>query len=101
MSLPVHPTQLYESAFALALFFLLLAWRKRVRRGGELFALFFVLYPLGRFFDEFLRGDERGTLFGLSLPQVFSLAAVAVAACAVASMRRSAPGVAATAAHTI
>jgi len=99
-SLPVHPTQLYESVFALALLFLLLAWRRRARRGGELFALFFALYPLGRFFDEFLRGDERGTLFGLSLPQVFSLAAVAVAACALASMRRGTPATAAPAAVT-
>lgn len=90
MSLPVHPTQLYEAAFALALFFLMLVWRKRVRHEGALFALFFLLYPLARFFNEFLRGDERGTLFALSLPQVLSLTVLAVAACALASMRREA-----------
>jgi phosphatidylglycerol:prolipoprotein diacylglycerol transferase len=73
LSQPVHPTQLYESFFALLLFLFLLQYRKNQKRDGELFAMLFVLYPLGRFVIEFLRDDDRGTIFALSLPQVLSV----------------------------
>ena len=75
-SMPVHPTQLYASVYALILFFGLRAYRKYQRCDGELVALFFIFYPLGRFLNEFLRGDDRGDLFGLSVPQFFCLVAV-------------------------
>ena len=35
--------------------------------------MLFVLYPLGRFVIEFLRDDDRGTIFFLSVPQVISV----------------------------
>ena len=73
LSLAVHPTQLYESLYALLLFVLLLRFRKYEKRDGELFAILFVLYPLGRFFIEFLRDDDRGFISLLSLPQTFSM----------------------------
>ena len=73
LSLAVHPTQLYESVFALLLFFFLLQYRKDQKRDGELFAMLFFLYPLGRFVIEFLRDDDRGTIFFLSLPQAISI----------------------------
>lgn len=75
LSLPVHPTQLYESLYALVVFLVLFGYRKNQKRDGELFALLFVLYPLGRFFLEFLRDDERGNISFLSWPQAFSIIA--------------------------
>lgn len=73
LSLPVHPTQIYESLLALGLFLFLLRYRKNQKRDGQLFAMLFVLYPLGRFFMEFLRDDDRGSISVVSLPQVSSI----------------------------
>jgi phosphatidylglycerol:prolipoprotein diacylglycerol transferase len=63
-----HPTQLYASLFAAALFGVLLAMRGRMPREGDLFRLYLVLFGAGRFGLEFLR--ERTVAFGgLSLAQ--------------------------------
>jgi len=60
--IPLHPTQLYESAFSFALAAFLFWWRAKKRRfAGEGLLLFGILYPAWRFTNEFLRGDgERG-----------------------------------------
>jgi len=80
LSQPVHPTQLYEALYVVAVFVLLLHARKRRRHAGELFALLFILYPLGRFLNEFLRGDPgRGSVFSLSIPQTLSVVALCCA----------------------
>ncbi|HHH10953.1 MAG TPA: prolipoprotein diacylglyceryl transferase, partial [Sorangium sp.] len=68
-SLPVHPTQLYESLLGVALVVLLLWVRKRQRFRGQVFFMFTFAYGAGRFLLEILRDDpERGSLPG-SLPQ--------------------------------
>ena len=62
-SLPVHPTQLYESLVGLALLVLLLWYRKRLRFRGELFCIFVFAYGYLRFLLEVVRDDpERGDL---------------------------------------
>ncbi len=76
LTLPVHPTQLYEAVYAFGLFFILIKCRQAQRYDGELFALLFILYPLGRFLNEFLRGDDRGAIFIFSLPQFFCIVAI-------------------------
>lgn len=58
-SLPVHPVQLYEAAFNLAVYGLLLSIYKRRRHSGVVAGAYLVAYPVGRFCLEFLRGDER------------------------------------------
>lgn len=72
----VHPTPIYFSLFSLGLF-LILAWRYRHKRfHGQIAYTYLVLYGIGRFFLEFLRGDdERGFLFGglLSTSQFLSI----------------------------
>ena len=80
VSEPVHPVQLYEAAFGVLLFLVLSRYRRAQRRDGELVALFLVLYGLGRFGTEFLRGDYRAHIGALSVPQVFWLIAAAGAA---------------------
>jgi phosphatidylglycerol:prolipoprotein diacylglycerol transferase len=54
-SLPIHPTQLYEIVFLLAIVAILLISRKRLKRSGSLFFLFIVLYSSLRFLEEFVR----------------------------------------------
>jgi len=78
LSLPVHPTQLYEALYCSVLFALLLLYRRRPRRDGELIALLFLFYPLGRFLNEFLRADDRGMLGIISYPQALALVAMGI-----------------------
>jgi phosphatidylglycerol:prolipoprotein diacylglycerol transferase len=68
-SLPVHPVQLYEAAFNLALYAALLAFYSRRPRDGRVSALYLLLYPAGRYLLEFLRGDERMRWAGLTAAQ--------------------------------
>jgi phosphatidylglycerol---prolipoprotein diacylglyceryl transferase len=60
LSLPAHPTQLYEAAFGLAAFFLL--WRLLASRKweGEVFLTGMIWYATFRFPSEWLRADGGG-----------------------------------------
>ncbi|HLK39833.1 MAG TPA: prolipoprotein diacylglyceryl transferase family protein [Polyangiaceae bacterium] len=61
-SLPVHPTQIYESLVGLALLGLLLWQRKSTRFRGQVFFLFVFAYGALRFLLELWRDDvERGS----------------------------------------
>jgi len=73
---PRHPTQLYESAFALALFIFLLASRRRYSEPGRLFGIFMIAYFTFRFGVEFLRAGDV-TALGLTAAQLVSLGVVA------------------------
>lgn len=83
---PLHPTQLYESA-ANALI-ALMAWKlllPRVKRGGlapgSVFLAYAALYSAARFAIEFARGDDRGlSAGGLWVSQWLALALLAASA---------------------
>jgi len=80
-SLPVHPTQVYESAACLAIAALCLLWvHPRKRYDGQVFVVFLVLYAIARFSIEFLRRDDRGGLWGLSTSQLLGIVLVGAAA---------------------
>ncbi|WP_257462121.1 prolipoprotein diacylglyceryl transferase [Archangium lipolyticum] len=65
-TLPVHPTQIYESIGQLVLFVVLLYARRFRRFHGQIFALWLMSYAVLRTTVELFRGDtERGTLHGL------------------------------------
>lgn len=65
-TLPVHPTQLYESLGQFTLFLLFLTLRGWRRFHGQLFGSWLMAYGLVRGGVEYFRGDaERGTLHGL------------------------------------
>ena len=60
-SLPVHPTQIYESLVGLALLAILLWQRKSLKFRGQMFFLFVFAYGFFRFCLEVIRDDvERG-----------------------------------------
>ncbi len=68
-SLPVHPTQIYESLLGLLLFVMLLWRRQHQKFRGELFFLFTFAYGALRFSLEVIRDDnERGT-YGPSIAE--------------------------------
>lgn len=80
-SLPVHPTQLYDSINALVLCLLLLAWDPFRRRDGELFAVMLTVYPIARFLLERIRTDEAKAYFaGMTISQMVSLGLLICAA---------------------
>jgi len=78
-SLPVHPTQLYEMAFAVVVLIVLVKCQRFLHRDGELFALVFILYPAGRFLIEIVRADDRGVIGPFSTPQLVYLTAFVLA----------------------
>ena len=68
------PVQLLEAAINLLLFLLLSRLLKRKKFEGHLACIYLLLYPVCRFFLEFLRGDAyRGFLLGLSTSQWISI----------------------------
>lgn len=74
----VHPTQLYEAIFLFLLFGLcsLLYLKWHFRHG---LSVYFIGYGCFRFLLEFVRGDDRGKLFGaLSPSQFWSLVMIAI-----------------------
>lgn len=73
-SLPVHPTQIYESVACLGIAAVCLLWvHPRKRYDGQVFAVFLALYAVARFLLEILRRDDRGGVMGLSTSQLIGL----------------------------
>jgi phosphatidylglycerol:prolipoprotein diacylglycerol transferase len=65
LDVPLHPTQLYESAATLLIFGALLWLAKRKQFHGQVALAYVVLYSIARFVIEFYRGDAaRGTVLG-------------------------------------
>lgn len=65
-TLPVHPTQLYESFGQMVLFATLMTARRWRRFHGQIFAMWLMSYAVLRSTVELFRGDlERGTIHGL------------------------------------
>jgi phosphatidylglycerol:prolipoprotein diacylglycerol transferase len=78
VSLPVHPTQIYESAASLAIAaYCLVVLHPRKKYDGQVFLAFVGLYAGARFLLEFLRRDDRGELLGLSTSQLIGVGLVA------------------------
>lgn len=65
-TLPIHPTQLYESFGQMILFAALMTARRWRRFHGQIFAMWLMAYAVLRSSVELFRGDlERGTIHGL------------------------------------
>jgi phosphatidylglycerol---prolipoprotein diacylglyceryl transferase len=79
LHVPLHPTQLYESAVEF-LNFLVIVWlAKRQRFTGQLVGTYFLLYGFERGTIEFFRGDPGRTLLfhnSVSLMQLTSIALI-------------------------
>ncbi|MCR4924593.1 MAG: prolipoprotein diacylglyceryl transferase [Lachnospiraceae bacterium] len=70
---PLIPTQLISSGFDFLLGIFLMFMSKKVKRRGDVGALYFACYAVGRFLVEFLRDDERGAVGSLSTSQFISV----------------------------
>jgi phosphatidylglycerol:prolipoprotein diacylglycerol transferase len=79
LGIPLHPTQLYDAGAELVILVALLATERRGRPfAGRTFWLYMLLYAISRFIIEIYRGDERGTIAGLSTSQFVSAIIVPV-----------------------
>lgn len=77
---PLYPVQLMDAAILLTAAILLYRKRKSVPYKGALMVGYVFIYGTGRFFTEFLRGDEeRGFIGALSQSQWISLCLLAIA----------------------
>jgi phosphatidylglycerol---prolipoprotein diacylglyceryl transferase len=92
LSLPVHPTQLYESLAAFLLL-VLAGWLwKRGTFSGQVFLGTALGYGVSRFGLEYLRdGPDRALRFGFSTAQLISMALVPICALSYLALRRARP----------
>ena len=74
------PTQIYSSIFDFMLALFLLWYDRYERKKGRLFSLYLIIYSIGRFLIEFLRGDPRGSVSILSTSQFISLFVIIIGA---------------------
>lgn len=74
--LRVHPTQLYESAAALVVFFILLAVSRRPHPKGRVFGLFFLLMGIERLLVEIVRAKDDRLLGPFTIAQLISVIAI-------------------------
>jgi phosphatidylglycerol:prolipoprotein diacylglycerol transferase len=89
---PVHPTQLYESAACFVVFTILYyVVRPRRRAFGDVFAWMLILYGVARSICEIWRDDDRGVLFGwLSTSMIISAPLIIGGIVLLVALRRSA-----------
>jgi phosphatidylglycerol:prolipoprotein diacylglycerol transferase len=76
-SLPVHPTQLYESIGLVIIFLVLRLTYRRTQRTGLIVSLYPLLYGLLRYFNEYFRGDSNRPFFELTVSQMVAVGLMA------------------------
>jgi phosphatidylglycerol:prolipoprotein diacylglycerol transferase len=74
LTLPLHPTQLYETISMVLLFFVLLTLLPFRLHYGMLFPVLMCCYAVHRFLNESLRDDTDPVLRNLTLSQAISIA---------------------------
>jgi len=101
-SLPVHPTQLYESLAGVVLLAGVMAVRRRQARPGQALAVFALGYAVLRYVIEMVRADpNRGSLGPLSTSQVIALVTFLSASAFLYLRGRQADGARSTPAVTV
>jgi len=94
LHVPLHPTQIYESAGSFAIFGFLYATRDRFKTPGMRFWTMLILYGAARSFFEIFRDDPRGFVGPFSESQVVSAALIAYAVVSILRARSKAANLA-------
>jgi len=95
LGVPVHPTQIYESAGAFCIFIGLYIFKDRKKFDGQVFWLYVLCYSVLRFVIEFWRGDvSRGFMnvggFNLSTSQTVGIFAFVTAVVMLSKLKKTA-----------
>ena len=69
LPVPVFPTPLYETIICSVLFFILWAFRRRMKPAGAMLGFYFVVNGFERFFIEQIRVNQLYNFMGLTLSQ--------------------------------
>lgn len=69
----LHATQLYSSIGDFIIGIILIIFASKERKRGQVGGLYMILYSIGRFMVEFLRGDPRGNVLIFSTSQFICL----------------------------
>ena len=85
----VHPTQLYEVAMGIVMFYIL--WRLRHHRhaAGWLFGVYCVLAGIERFVVEFFRAKDDSLAIGITIAQTIAIAAIVLGAALLLARRKA------------
>ncbi len=88
--IPLHPTQLYESAGEFINFLMLITLRRFKSFNGQLFMTYLLFYSILRFIVEFFRGDvNRGfIIYSISISQGISIVMFLVAVIGLIALRQ-------------
>lgn len=89
----VHPTQLYEVAMGIVMFFII--WRLRHHRHSEgwLFGVYCVLAGIERFIVEFFRAKDDALPIGITIAQTIALTAIGLGVALMYARRNPRPSV--------
>lgn len=87
--LRVHPTQLYESASALVMFFILMRYNGRPHIRGRAFGIFLIMLGIERFLVEIVRAKDDRFLGPFTVAQLISVICVVIGAVLLARARRT------------
>lgn len=79
-TMPLHPTQIYESVSTALLLFFLLSYYPYKKRDGSVMVFFMIGYGTHRFLNEMLRKDTDPVGFGMTLSQNISILVLLAAA---------------------
>jgi phosphatidylglycerol---prolipoprotein diacylglyceryl transferase len=90
--LTVHPTELYEIALSLLIFWLLWRWRQHRHAPGWLFGVYLILTSLERILVEIVRAKDDRFFAGITVAQVVGLFLVLVGMLVVVRFRRPVDG---------
>ncbi len=88
--LTVHPTELYEIALSLLIFWLLWRWRRHRHAPGWLFGVYLILTSLERILVEIVRAKDDRFFAGITVAQVVGLLLALVGALLVVRFGRPA-----------
>lgn len=88
--LRVHPTQLYETAAALVMFFVLSRMNATQHRKGRVFGLFLILLGIERFLVEIVRAKDDRFLGPFTVAQLISVILVVIGGFLLAGRRETA-----------
>jgi phosphatidylglycerol:prolipoprotein diacylglycerol transferase len=78
LHMPLHPTQLYESAAEFLNFLIIITLARRQKFTGQLIGTYFLLYGFERGTIEFFRGDPGRTMLFHNTVSLMQLTSVAL-----------------------
>lgn len=72
-NVPLHPTQIYSSMFDFILGFFFLWYIDRQKKTGKITGIYLIMYSIGRFLIEYLRGDPRNSIGTFTVAQTVTI----------------------------